>query len=331
MTAASILWVAVAWNTILLFSSTTPPLATAMISPEKIEILHFGDPSGVEEDLLLEQDLSSHHNVHYQIHYHHDDRQRNKELTPCWGELPKKRAKSTNHGVEYLYESDCEPTVSPSDSPVEESTETPTFAPTIVILKRPFPSEVTTQTPTQEVSSEGSSDIFAHPTWHKTDDVTLHREKNEVPDSRNTHNSSMDHSYWLVGAAVISITAFLGGFAASQTCSNKIKKPVIGGNIINNKEVASSSDDASVQLSIEDSVDSYHIEDWSVSVVSWGTANDEGIEVKPSISVTNGTDDDVEEIEIEFHDGYESSSSSDEEDPPLFDVIDLSDERKASF
>ena len=333
ITAASILWVAVAWNAILLFSSTTLPFATAMTSPENIEILHFGDPSGVEEDLLLEQDLSSHYNVHYQIHYHHDDRQRNKELTPCWGELPKKRAKSTNHGVEYLYESNCDPTVSPSDSPVEKSTESSTFSPTIVILKRSFPSEVTTQTPTPEVSSEVNSDIFAHPTWHKPNDVTLHREKNTIPDSRKIHNASMGRSYWLVGAAAISITAFLGGFAASQTCSNKTKKPVTGGNITTNKEVSSSSDVASIQLSVEDSVDSYHIEDWSVSVVSWGTPNDEGIEVahKPNIFVTKGTDDDVEEIEIEFHEGYDSSSSSDEEDPPLFDVIDLSNERKASF
>ncbi len=326
----SLLWIAVVWNTNLLSSA----FAMLTTSSETIEIpLRFGD-TGDEEVVL--NDYHPHYNVRYQIHYHQDDRQAHGLKPGC--EVPKKTAKNVKMGadyeqVEYVYEHDCDTTSLPTTSP--------SLAPTIVPTTQV--SAMETQISTQEASSSDIHVATSHPTAYRITDsphapthvpTTLHRKQNAVANPSAHHNHSLG---LFVAGVVVSMAAFVVGFAASTMYTKRKQtntKIAFAGKSTTHE---SSSDLHSIQLSVEDSVDSYHIEDWSVSVVSW-TPTD-GIEIAPSrrknptIEVAHGTedndftseDDEMEEIEIEF----EESSSDDEEDPPLFDVIDLSSEDRS--
>ena len=141
----------------------------------------------------------------------------------------------------------------------------------------------------------------------------------------------------------------MAGFAANKLCSEK-KRTKIKNRSKNTTTVGKTSTNewtdsaaVSIQLSVEDSLDSYYLEDhccedWSVSVVSWAPRETDGMEVEARLrnQTKNTTSDDivdnsvtVNEIEIEFEacdlEGYENAlgDSFDNEDPPLFDVIDL--------
>ena len=141
----------------------------------------------------------------------------------------------------------------------------------------------------------------------------------------------------------------MAGFAANKLCSEK-KRTKIKNRSKNTTTVGKTSTNewtdsaaVSIQLSVEDSLDSYYLEDhccedWSVSVVSWAPRETDGMEVEARLrnQTKNTTSDDivdnsvtVNEIEIEFEacdlEGYENAlgDSFDKEDPPLFDVIDL--------
>ena len=244
-------------------------------------------------------------------------------------------------------------------------------------------------------------------TNEELDNTIIHDDKNTVargegdPDeSSNTisnRNTNARSYYWIIGA-ILCVTAYCGGLTTSRFFwpkkndrgkrKNKGKRnrnskngssfynQDIGGNA--NDNTSGTNSGTSIQLSVEESVDSYYhdddevdleaFEDWSMSVMSWSPREtmQDVIEVgPPSQTITDepaataDTDADAvqtdaadarDEIEIEFE--YDSpegdfedialepyvieidtdtNTDANEEDPPLFDVIDLSNGRIASF
>jgi hypothetical protein len=217
--------------------------------------------------------------------------------------------------------------------------------------------------------------------------------------------NSGSSTYWIIGT-VFCLTAYCGGIATSRLCWSKKndrsksknkgkrsrkckgKRNRTNGSSYNIGTNNSGTNSASIQLSVEESVDSYYhddddddadvdiveddCDDWSVSVMSWSPREIEqdSIEVGPHplthphpLTQTNedaadadardetedhARDEGGDEIEIEFEydnpEGYfedvplepydietDTDTDIDEEDPPLFDVIDMSCRRISSF
>ncbi len=280
-----------------------------------------------EDDFLLEDLYSSNVRLHY--HYHFED-----DVGPKIG--CEEIKKEDNEEIDDDETVDCgvfllsPPKEIPSEEPSTSSSLVPTGVPSNTMAPTMYPSAIlTSSTPSQGEelkSDEPSFQTTSHaPSSFVSHEPTSLEKETNAYSVTHTKSLAIGTSYWVAGIAIC-VVAFVGGFVSSQFLSKK--EGSTSSSTANNVHSSASS----IQLSVEESVDSYHnhdCEDWSVSVVSWAPAAEPSIEVQTKLRTkANKGALANDEIEIEFQErdleGYGNDYYEDEEDPRLFDVIDLS-------